>query len=404
MQLRLFGRGWCLAPAVILITLGGRVSSAAPPVTDGQAIVTLRPRSIVEGNEVLISHVARVETTNVALKAVIESLDLIEAPVHGNSASISPRLVEFRMRLAGIDPQLFSVRGARAEVSWRGDSAASTIDQRSRPGDAFSSIHPTSYSRSQQESIAPLPVHPRQTSSGFAGHSQVAGEELKRQQSPEDAIYAAAKKVILDNLPWNEEDVSFRLVQAVSRDAKQGESGEELICTARLRSPGPPIGRVNVDVTMKSGNRPPVDIPVSFDVRHHDTVISAVRPIPRGRRIEKDDVYQHRSDVTDAMHYFTQPDQIVGRVSGRSIPAAQIMKEQDLERPSTNPVGTERPAAVKKGSRVKLTAKIGDLNLTVACDALQDGKIGETIRVQNVESKSVVQGRVLSAEEVEVSN
>jgi flagella basal body P-ring formation protein FlgA len=41
--------------------------------------------------------------------------------------------------------------------------------------------------------------------------------------------------------------------------------------------------------------------------------------------------------------------------------------------------------------------------VTVSGEAMQDGRMGDTIRVQNTESKSIVQGKIISAEEVEIA-
>ena len=95
---------------------------------------------------------------------------------------------------------------------------------------------------------------------------------------------------------------------------------------------------------------------------------------------------------------------MVGRVVSRPLTALQAIREQDLERGPASQTGPDQRVVIKRQDRVALVAKVGDLNISVRGEALQDGRIGQTIRVQNVESKSIVQGPALSAEEGEITD
>lgn len=388
---------WCIAQAAMLLVSVGACALAAPPgqPTNG-VVISLYPKSDVAGGEVQISDVARVETSNAALKSRIESLDLMDAPSLGESATISARTIGFRLRMAGIDAQSFAIKGSQSEITTTGNSRR-VRDNQVEPARAISSV-PVASLKSDSLAAAAKIVAPASTKR-FQVTEQIGGPD----QLVEDAIVAAAQKVVLDQLPWPAEDVSFRLAQPLSRDAKLFNNGEKYTCVAELRTNGPPVGRVNVDVTVKSDRQAPLEIPVSLDVRHFETVVATARPIARGRTIQKEDLYLHRWDVTSATDYSTQVDQLIGRTALRTLSAAQIIRDQDLDKGIAAPANGDRSVQIKRSDRVKILARLGQLAVTVNGEAMQDGRLGDTIRVRNTESKSIVQGKVISPDEVEIT-
>ncbi|MCX8041284.1 MAG: flagellar basal body P-ring formation chaperone FlgA [Thermodesulfobacteriaceae bacterium] len=63
----------------------------------------------------------------------------------------------------------------------------------------------------------------------------------------------------------------------------------------------------------------------------------------------------------------------------------------------------EAPMVVKKNSLVNIVAKNGKIIVKAQGKALQNGRVGEIIKIQNLSSKKVLLGKVVSSEEVEVS-
>jgi flagella basal body P-ring formation protein FlgA len=64
---------------------------------------------------------------------------------------------------------------------------------------------------------------------------------------------------------------------------------------------------------------------------------------------------------------------------------------------------TELPDLVKKGSNVLITAQSGAISVKMNGTALEDGVMGQQIRVQNVSSGRIVYGKVVSDSEVLVN-
>jgi flagella basal body P-ring formation protein FlgA len=57
---------------------------------------------------------------------------------------------------------------------------------------------------------------------------------------------------------------------------------------------------------------------------------------------------------------------------------------------------------IKAKARVTITARIGDLKVTAGGLAVENGKVGQSIRVENLDSKKVVTGVVTGPGAVEI--
>ena len=83
------------------------------------------------------------------------------------------------------------------------------------------------------------------------------------------------------------------------------------------------------------------------------------------------------------------PSKVVARVS---IPSGEVVLERFVE----------VPFAVKRGQLVKIVAKKGGIYVETLGRALQNGRVGDIIRVKNVYSGKVIEGRVENEETVVV--
>lgn len=395
---------WLLALSTA--TSVNRCARADWPAGDARNIeITLRPSCTTSDDVLLMSHIARVSASDESTRQFIESLDIVDAPRWGESIEVPQKLVEFRLRVAGIDPYRVIIRGTTSEVRRVLASekpqvdpvAASTRPQPKIKATSHTPAQPVEQLRSGESVMASrtrqvAPPAPKEKDEGPTGQDRTL----------EDMIVNAAKRGILAQLPWGPEQVSMQLAHSIGRDSQWADPPEGYTCSTQLRTVGTPLGRVNVEVTMKNSGQAPIVVPLAFDVRHFENVVATYRPVARGHAIQKEDLYLQRWDVTGATDYCTKPEQLIGRVANRSMPAAQILREQDMVRTTGEAGSTDRPVTVKRQSRVKMVSRIGDLNITVNGEALQDGRIGESINVQNVDTRYITKGRVISADEVEV--
>lgn len=352
------------------------VCMAAPPDHGdgslGAVRMELRPPTRAIADVVRIADVADLSGGDESLRQRIADLDLEDAPQASQSLKVTAPQLEFRLRLAGIDPRLVSIRGSAVSVSGKG-----------------AAIRSASFSNRPDEPKASTPLPSR---------SQAEGQPVAASET-EQALLAAVKERLKKQLPWPEENIVVQLAQPLPRELRdESPHSESATYSAELRSSGTPLGRVVARILRKAPGQRTVDVSVSVDVRHFEEVVVATKPLARGHLIAASDLVMGWHDVTQLTGYCTSPEQLVGQKAKRILPAEQIVRAVDVELVAR----AAEPALVKRRDRVKVIARSGALLVTVVGEAMQDGRAGEVIKVRNVDSNSFLFGRVLSATEVEV--
>ncbi len=389
----------CYSVILTVVMTGSGSLYAAESST---VVITLRPSTAAEGPDVLVRNVAIVESRNPVLKRQIEQLDLADSPSAEGSTVITAKLVEFRLRLAGIESNAIVIHGKQATVTSPLPQRTAMIERVTYPDSASG--------RRTEVALARNPV-PVRTGAGSQPYPLVAEAD-----GLEEAIVAAARKVILSQLPWPEENVSVRIGAPMTRELAsvsnsffpQGETPlawKSCSFEAQLKGSGPAIGRVILDVTISSREHPSKTIPVTMDVRHFEQVVTTIRPLARGRAVTRDDLCLSRRDVTGLAGYCTQAAQIVGRIPTKPLPELHIVKDDDFDAvTSSQPAARTGDFAIKRQDRVKLVSRQAGFEFTISAEAMQSGRIGDVIQVMNSASKNIVPGRVVSPTEVEILN
>ena len=104
--------------------------------------------------------------------------------------------------------------------------------------------------------------------------------------------------------------------------------------------------------------------------------------------------------------------EIVPLVLDVSAPEAPVVNAGNFGKPSSSPIRSvaefapakKEPVLVKMNDLVKMVAYIGSVRIQTVGEAMQEGRLHETIRVRNLESSRIVPGRVSAAGVVEVDN
>ena len=200
-------------------------------------------------------------------------------------------------------------------------------------------------------------------------------------------------------LPWSADDVTVRLAVPLPHEVTQAVAASGYVCRASLRTNGPAVGRIQVQVVAGATGKPSFDVAVHLDVRHFDGVVLAAKALERGHTIQTSDVYVDRQDVTTLSDYCSNADLLVGATVKRSVRPLMPVKLSDAESSRS----TANAVLVKRRDRVRMVAKIGSHSISTTGEAQQEGRLGDTIRLQNIESKTFVQGRVTAANEVEIT-
>ena len=126
----------------------------------------------------------------------------------------------------------------------------------------------------------------------------------------------------------------------------------------------------------------------------YDTVIVSSRAIPKGSKITADMVVKEERNVT-RLHrgYFKSQKNVVGSIARFSLGGNRVLQ----------PGNVLPPTLVSKGEKVVINAATQGLEIRASGIALSDGALGELVRVKNVQTKRIIEGRVSGAGRITVS-
>jgi flagella basal body P-ring formation protein FlgA len=318
-------------------------------------VVTLNTEATAKARFVLLNDLATFSGAAPALTGRLAALDVADAPPPGDSIIISKEQVAFRLQLAGVDRRAFRLEGAAQAVV------------HSRP-----------------------PLTPS-VGEGPALTLGISGGGLTEQN-----FETTARQYLSRHLPWPADDVRIQLAQPIPLPALKPTPADQVHLEPELRSSGSLLGRVFVDVAVLVNGRQSALVPVALDVKLNQQLAVASRRIENGEVLGKENLYADRRVVPSPSQYLTCAECMSGKRAKRAIPAGQLLARNDVE-----PL-TDNNVLVKQHDLVKLMARVGPLRVVALGEALQDGGAGQSIRVRNVDSKSIVLGRVVEHSLVEV--
>lgn len=123
-----------------------------------------------------------------------------------------------------------------------------------------------------------------------------------------------------------------------------------------------------------------------------DTIIVASTSIPRGKIIQIDDLTTQTGLKGTAGQHFANVEDVIGSRTRRPINAGQVVKPQYLE----------RIWLIEKDQTVILVTQSHRIKVEALGKALEDGNIGDRIRVENIKSGDKLLGLVKSRKKIEI--
>lgn len=149
-----------------------------------------------------------------------------------------------------------------------------------------------------------------------------------------------------------------------------------------------------VTVGIRCEDERPWTIYVRAQVRLFAQVIVAKHFLKKGILLGENDIRLAKKELTNfRQDAIKQADMAVGHILTRSVKAGAVVYARNLE----------LPKSVLKGQKILLLAKTGGIEVRVQGKALSDGANGELIKVRNLSSNRIVEGRVVSPGVVTVS-
>ena len=152
---------------------------------------------------------------------------------------------------------------------------------------------------------------------------------------------------------------------------------------------GPSVMRVGIDL----GGQTQRKMSVTADVRIWRTVVVASHMIKRGEEMALVGCELAERDVTQVRGaYFSEIESLQGMQARRTLSIGDIITDGHVE----------KIPIVRRGDAIRLVARAGRMSMSAAGEAMQDGGIGDRIRVKNSDSGKVVYGHVLEDGAIQV--
>lgn len=124
------------------------------------------------------------------------------------------------------------------------------------------------------------------------------------------------------------------------------------------------------------------------------TVFVAKHPLIKGSHVTEEDIYQVELDVQKLKQgYFIDSHELLGQVCKQNISADSPL----------NPYNIELAKLVHKGEQVSITAFNEGFSVSMDGVALDDGALGEPVKVKNLSSKRVIEAQVSGSKKVKVT-
>ena len=168
-----------------------------------------------------------------------------------------------------------------------------------------------------------------------------------------------------------------------------------LPCDQDLHVTAPPgsrlLGNTTVGVSCRSSKPWKLYVPVNIKI--FNQVLTTNNYLPRGTVIKADDLTFTDKDLSVlGRGYFTEYDNVVGKVVKQDIMTGSII----------NPNHISNPKIIRRGEGVTILASADGFEIRMKGKALMDGTAGDLIKVKNLKSKRIVEGKVLSSGVVKI--
>lgn len=321
-------------------------------------VVELRPDVTVNAPLVLVRDIATLHRGTPAQREAIGSLDLVLLNTETPETHISQRLIEVRLLVAGMQPEEAIFIGAE-------------------------SVHVISRDVVQAAAASESPA---------AEANPVATSQIT-DQLIEHELEEACGQFLAGGI----ESVEVHLSQPVASTALRGLEQDEItfqIVTGQNIAPG----ANSATIQFWRGGELVKAISVRFDLIVNCNVVLLNRFVPRGTAVTADMLSEQVRPVSEAGLLASTQD-VVGTETLRDLQAGTVLKGNMLRVARQ----TQAPVAIRARDLVYVTYNQGGLSLSMAdAVAMQEGRVGDMIRIMNPTSRNVFAAVVVGPGHVEV--
>lgn len=166
-------------------------------------------------------------------------------------------------------------------------------------------------------------------------------------------------------------------------------------CNKRLQAFSPKGSRElgNTTVGVKCTGSKPWSLHVPVTVSIYKNVLVAARPLQKNTVLTNDDIKLAKHDLALLTYgYFEDLTSEVGMKLKRRVLAGAVL----------TPAMLKRPQVITRGQKVSISVQSGRMEVRMSGKALENGAIGERIKVMNLQSRKKLEGVIISAGVVEI--
>ncbi|MCC7474641.1 MAG: flagellar basal body P-ring formation protein FlgA [Pirellulales bacterium] len=365
-------KGWCRTRWMFGVVAATIVSSSA----SGRAAsveVRLREQATPATSVVRLADVGDIVTADASQRAVLAAVPLMPAPA--TTRHLREREVADMLAAHGVDLSAVRFTGAPGVAVLPTARKQSVV----QPIAAVSELDP---SRSHREAI-------------------LNGSSCTSTAPPADEVLVAdirqrLVQVATDYLKQQSGKEALGQVDLKLTDAQVAEVAEAISLPTFSGGASPWTGRQRLTlsfVTPKGTSQSLVPVEVAQAAEPH---VVARRAVPRGVIVTAADV-EVRSLVPDPRHNgpqapFRALEEVIGKETRQPLEADQTV--------TTNHI--QSPTLVKRGESITVTSQAGGIRVRTNAKALQDGALGELVRVETPENKQQFDVRVVAMREAAV--
>jgi flagella basal body P-ring formation protein FlgA len=223
----------------------------------------------------------------------------------------------------------------------------------------------------------------------FTGASAVQ-IRLQGRQVTADEIESLLKSHLLESMSWNESEITVHSIGNLNGiELPPAEGSLRISSNASFASQRKILAAIEI---LHAGERLR-SFWITAEIAIRSKVLTAAKQISTGKIVAADDVTSKYVEITDLRaSYIRIPEDILGKVSRRNIsPGDPLTRESFAD-----------PLLVKNGETVRLRLEREGIVLTSLVKAEQDGKLGQMIRVRNVDFSTLLKAQVTGKAEVRV--
>jgi flagella basal body P-ring formation protein FlgA len=234
-----------------------------------------------------------------------------------------------------------------------------------------------------QKAFGPIPEV------NFSG-AEVVQIRLRTRPIESEEIAGILKAYILQTTPWKESDIEIQSIE-YPQGIEMPPGAARLQVSSRLPVTG--RGRIIFPLEIIQDGKVLRCFYTTARIRVNSGMATAAKPIRSGKVIGSDDVVLSAAMIGDFQTtYLRTPDEILGKISQRNFsPGDPLTREAFVD-----------PIMIKRGETVHLRLERSGLVLTALGRAEQDGRLGQTIRVRNMEFSNLLNAQITGPGEARV--